>query len=30
MAMRMGVKIALGCDCGAQSRMPNGENALEF
>jgi imidazolonepropionase-like amidohydrolase len=30
MAMRMGVKIALGCDCGAPSRMPNGENALEF
>ena len=30
LAMRMGVKIALGCDCGAPSRMPNGENALEF
>ncbi len=30
MAMRAGVKIALGCDCGAPSRMPNGENALEF
>jgi imidazolonepropionase-like amidohydrolase len=30
LAMRMGVKIALGCDCGAPSQMPNGENALEF
>ena len=26
----VGVPIALGCDCGAQSRMPNGENALEI
>ncbi len=30
LAMQLGVKIALGCDCGAPSRMPNGENALEF
>jgi imidazolonepropionase-like amidohydrolase len=30
MAMRMGVKIALGCDCGMPSRMPNGANALEY
>ena len=30
MAMAKGVKIAMGCDCGAPSRFPNGENALEF
>ena len=30
LAMDVGVPIALGCDCGAQSRMPNGENALEI
>jgi imidazolonepropionase-like amidohydrolase len=30
LALEVGVPIALGCDCGAQSRMPNGENALEL
>jgi imidazolonepropionase-like amidohydrolase len=30
LALDIGVPIALGCDCGAQSRMPNGENALEI
>jgi imidazolonepropionase-like amidohydrolase len=30
MALRMGVQIAMGCDCGAPSRMRNGENALEY
>jgi imidazolonepropionase-like amidohydrolase len=30
LALDVGVPIALGCDCGAQSRMPNGENALEI
>jgi imidazolonepropionase-like amidohydrolase len=30
LALDTGVPIALGCDCGAQSRMPNGENALEI
>jgi imidazolonepropionase-like amidohydrolase len=30
MALRMGVKIAMGCDCGAPSRMKNGENPLEY
>jgi imidazolonepropionase-like amidohydrolase len=29
-ALEVGVKIAQGCDCGAQSRMPNGENAREI
>jgi imidazolonepropionase-like amidohydrolase len=29
-ALNVGVPIAMGCDCGAQSRMPNGENALEI
>ena len=29
-ALRVGVPIAMGCDCGAQSRMPNGANALEL
>jgi imidazolonepropionase-like amidohydrolase len=29
-ALSIGVPIAMGCDCGAQSRMPNGENALEI
>ena len=29
-ALQVGVPIAMGCDCGAQSRMPNGENALEL
>ena len=29
-ALDVGVPIAMGCDCGAQSRMPNGENALEI
>jgi imidazolonepropionase-like amidohydrolase len=28
--MVKGLKIAMGCDCGAPSRFPNGENALEF
>lgn len=30
MALTKGLKIAMGCDCGAPSRFPNGENALEF
>ncbi|MDP8922078.1 MAG: amidohydrolase family protein, partial [Chloroflexota bacterium] len=30
LALEVGVPIAMGCDCGAQSRMPNGENALEL
>jgi imidazolonepropionase-like amidohydrolase len=30
MALHMGVKIAMGCDCGAPSRMKNGENPLEY
>ncbi|MCM8749947.1 amidohydrolase family protein [Thermomicrobiaceae bacterium CFH 74404] len=30
MAMEMGVKIAMGSDLGAPSRMKNGENALEL
>jgi imidazolonepropionase-like amidohydrolase len=30
LALRMGVKIAMGCDCGAPSRMKNGENPLEY
>jgi imidazolonepropionase-like amidohydrolase len=30
MALQMGVKIAMGCDCGAPSRMKNGENPLEY
>jgi imidazolonepropionase-like amidohydrolase len=30
LALEVGVPIALGCDCGAQSRMPNGDNALEL
>jgi imidazolonepropionase-like amidohydrolase len=30
MAMEMGVKIAMGSDLGAPSRMKNGENALEI
>jgi predicted amidohydrolase YtcJ len=30
MALAKGLKIAMGCDCGAPSRFPNGENALEF
>lgn len=30
MAMDMGVKIAMGSDLGAPSRMKNGENALEI
>lgn len=30
LALHVGVPIAMGCDCGAQSRMPNGENALEI
>ena len=29
-ALQMGVKIAMGCDCGAPSRMKNGQNPLEF
>ena len=29
-ALASGLKIAMGSDCGAQSRMPNGENALEL
>lgn len=29
-ALQVGVPIAMGCDCGAQSRMPNGANALEL
>jgi imidazolonepropionase-like amidohydrolase len=30
LALRVGVPIAMGSDCGAPSRFPNGENALEF
>ena len=30
LALEVGVPIAMGCDCGAQSRMPNGANALEL
>jgi imidazolonepropionase-like amidohydrolase len=30
MALAVGVPVAMGSDCGAQSRMPNGENALEL
>lgn len=30
LALDVGVPIAMGCDCGAPSRMPNGENALEL
>ena len=30
MAIEKGVSIAFGCDCGALSRFPNGENALEY
>ena len=30
LAMRLGVRIAMGCDCGAPSRMKNGENPLEY
>ncbi len=30
LALAKGLKIAMGCDCGAPSRFPNGENALEF
>lgn len=30
LALEIGVPIAMGCDCGAQSRMPNGKNALEL
>ncbi len=30
MALEIGVPVAMGCDCGAQSRMPNGLNALEI
>ncbi len=30
MALAKGLKIAMGCDCGAPSRFRNGENALEF
>ena len=30
MALDLGVPIAMGCDCGGQSRMPNGANALEL
>jgi imidazolonepropionase-like amidohydrolase len=30
LALDMGVKIAMGCDCGAPSRMPSGANALEL
>ena len=29
-ALAAGLPIAMGSDCGAQSRMPNGENALEL
>lgn len=29
-ALEQGVRIALGSDCGAASRMPNGRNALEL
>lgn len=30
LAMAKGVEIAMGCDCGAPSRMKNGENPLEY
>ena len=30
LAMEIGVPIAMGSDCGAPSRYPNGENALEL
>jgi imidazolonepropionase-like amidohydrolase len=30
LALEVGVPVAMGCDCGAPSRMPNGENALEL
>jgi len=30
LALAKGLKISMGCDCGAPSRFPNGENALEF
>jgi imidazolonepropionase-like amidohydrolase len=30
LALAYGVKIAMGSDCGAPSRMPNGRNALEL
>ena len=30
LAMEVGVPIAMGSDCGAPSRFPNGENALEL
>jgi imidazolonepropionase-like amidohydrolase len=30
MALEVGVPIAMGSDCGAPSRFPNGENALEL
>jgi imidazolonepropionase-like amidohydrolase len=30
LAMEVGVQIAMGSDCGAPSRFPNGENALEL
>ena len=30
LALTKGLKVAMGCDSGAPSRFPNGENALEF
>jgi imidazolonepropionase-like amidohydrolase len=30
LAMEVGVPIAMGSDCGAPSRFPNGRNALEY
>jgi imidazolonepropionase-like amidohydrolase len=30
LAMELGVPIAMGSDCGAPSRFPNGRNALEY
>jgi imidazolonepropionase-like amidohydrolase len=30
LALEVGVPIAMGSDCGAPSRFPNGENALEL
>jgi imidazolonepropionase-like amidohydrolase len=30
LALQVGVPIAMGSDCGAPSRFPNGENALEL
>lgn len=30
LALQVGVPIAMGSDCGAPSRMPNGRNALEL